>query len=84
MILSRKNNGTKNKFHQIILPEKFNSGFRMDLINKDILTAANLTNSVKADFSLLNTSIGKWKRAENELELGCENNEIAGWQRKSS
>ena len=56
----------------------------MDLINKDILTALNLTNPVKADFSLSNTSIGKWKRAENELELGCEHNEIAGWQRKSS
>lgn len=81
---SGKNNSTENKFHQFILSEKFNSGFRMDLMNKDILTALNLANSLKVDFSLSKTSIDKWKRAENELELGCDHTEIAGWQRKLS
>ena len=81
---SGKNNSTENKFHQFILSEKFNSGFRMDLMNKDILTALNLANSLKVDFSLSRTSIDKWRRAENELELGCDHTEIAGWQRKLS
>lgn len=81
---SGKNNSTENKFHQFILSEKFNSGFRMDLMNKDILTALNLANSLKVDFSLSKTSIDKWKRAENELELGCDHTKIAGWQRKLS
>ena len=81
---SGKNNSTENKFHQFILSEKFNSGFRMDLMNKDILTALNLANSLKVDSSLSKTSIDKWKRAENELELGCDHTEIAGWQRKLS
>ncbi len=81
---SGKNNSTENKFHQFILSEQFNSGFRMDLMNKDILTALNLANSLKVDFSLSKTSVDKWKRAENELELGCDHTEIAKWQRKLS
>ena len=28
--------------------------------------------------------LNKWKRAENELELGCDHTEIARWQRKLS
>ena len=70
---------TGNKFHRFILPERLNSGSRIDLINKDVLIALNLTNSLKADFSLSKTNVGKWKGAENELELGCKHNEIAGW-----
>jgi 3-hydroxyisobutyrate dehydrogenase len=81
---SGKNNSTENKFPQFILSEKFNSGFRMDLMNKDILTALNLAEAFNVDFSLSKTSVDKWKRAETELELGCDHTEIAGWQRDLS
>jgi 3-hydroxyisobutyrate dehydrogenase len=81
---SGKNNSTENKFPQFILSEKFNSGFRMDLMNKDILTALNLAKAFNVDFSLSKTSVNKWKRAETELELGCDHTEIAGWQRDLS
>ena len=81
---SGKNNSTENKFPQFILSEKFNSGFRMDLMNKDILAALKLANAFKLDFSLSKTSVDKWKRAENELESGCDHTEIAAWQRKLS
>ncbi len=79
---SGKNNSTENKFPQFILSEKFNSGFRMDLMNKDILAAINLANALKVDFSLSETNADKWKRAENELGLDCDHTEIAAWQRK--
>ena len=81
---SGKNNSSENKFTQFILSEKFNSGFRMDLMNKDILTALKLANTFDVDFSLSETSIDKWKRAESELELGCDHTEIAAWQKKLS
>ena len=81
---SGKNNSSENKFTQFILSEKFNSGFRMDLMNKDILTALKLANTFDVDFSLSQTSIDKWQRAESELELGCDHTEIAAWQKKLS
>ena len=79
---SGKNNSTENKFFQFILSEKFNSGFRMDLMNKDILTALTLADALNSDISLSKTSVDKWKRAESELGLGCDHTEIGGWQRE--
>jgi 3-hydroxyisobutyrate dehydrogenase len=81
---SGKNNSSENKFLQFILSEKFNSGFRMDLMNKDILTALKLANTFDVDFSLSQASIEKWKKAESELELGCDHTKIAAWQKKLS
>ena len=79
---SGKNNSTENKFFQFILSEKFNSGFRMDLMNKDIMTALTLADALNSDISLSKTSVDKWKRAESELDLGCDHTEIGGWQRE--
>ena len=54
----------------------------MDLMNKDILTALKLANTFDVDFSLSQASIEKWKKAESELESGCDHTEDCGLAEK--
>jgi 3-hydroxyisobutyrate dehydrogenase len=74
-----RNNSTENKFNQFVLSRKFNSGFSLALMVKDLTTAMELAqqNAVTADFSKLCQEL--WSKAQKELEQGSDHTAVVRW-----
>ncbi len=59
-----RNNSTENKFAQFILNEKFNSGFSMGLMAKDLALAMEVAKVCKVPAELGHATLDLWKAAE--------------------
>ena len=72
-----RNNSTENKFSQYILNEKFNSGFALGLMAKDITLAMEVADAVEVPAELGHATLAMWKRAEQALGGAADHTAIA-------
>jgi 3-hydroxyisobutyrate dehydrogenase len=72
-----RNNSTENKFAQFILNQKFNSGFALNLMAKDLSLAMEVAKACNVPAELGHTTLNMWKKAENTLNSGADHTEIA-------
>lgn len=70
-----RNNSTENKLMQFVVSGKFNSGFSLALMRKDINIATDLAKSVGADTLLGEVLLKSWTDAESKLK-GADHTEI--------
>jgi 3-hydroxyisobutyrate dehydrogenase len=72
-----RNNSTENKFAQFILNEKFNSGFALGLMAKDITLAMEVAQAVDVPAELGRATLELWKKAEQKVGGAADHTEIA-------
>jgi 3-hydroxyisobutyrate dehydrogenase len=73
---SGRNNSTENKFAQYILNQKFNSGFSLGLMAKDIALAMEVAQACKVEAELGQACLALWKDAEAELGGKADHTEV--------
>jgi 3-hydroxyisobutyrate dehydrogenase len=71
-----RNNSTENKLKQFIIPEKFNSGFSMALMAKDIQTADELAHQIGVSSPLADEVASLWNVALEKLGPSADHTEI--------
>jgi 3-hydroxyisobutyrate dehydrogenase len=71
-----RNNSTENKFAQFILNQKFNSGFSLGLMAKDISLAMEVAKACKVEAELGQACLALWKDAEAELGGKADHTEV--------
>ncbi len=77
-----KNNATENKFSQYILNNKFNSGFALGLMVKDLALAIEVASACGVPADLGQACLRVWAGAQSELGTTADHTEIAkhvGW-----
>jgi 3-hydroxyisobutyrate dehydrogenase len=72
-----RNNSTENKFAQFILNGKFNSGFALGLMAKDISLAMEVAAACGMDAELGNACLKLWKDAQKCVGAAADHTEIA-------
>ena len=71
-----RNNSTENKFAQFIFNRKFNSGFSLGLMAKDLSLAMGVAKAVKVDAELGQACLRLWQEAERELGGSADHTEV--------
>lgn len=69
------NNSTQKKFKQFVLSGKYNAGFGLDLMVKDLGIALDMDENHRADFSRL--CLETWRAAADSLGRGADHTELA-------
>jgi 3-hydroxyisobutyrate dehydrogenase len=72
-----RNNSTENKFAQFILNGKFNSGFALGLMSKDLALAMEVAEACDVPAELGHACLALWKKAEQSIGAGSDHTEIA-------
>lgn len=72
-----RNNSTENKFAQFILNGKFNSGFSLGLMAKDIALAMDVAQACDVPAELGRATLDLWKKAEKKVGGAADHTEIA-------
>jgi 3-hydroxyisobutyrate dehydrogenase len=72
-----RNNSTENKFAQFILNGKFNSGFAMGLMAKDLALAMEVAEACDVPAELGHACLDLWKKAEREIGGAADHTAIA-------
>ena len=72
-----RNNSTENKFEQFILNGKFNAGFTLGLMAKDITLAMEVAQAMNVDAELGHATLALWKKAERALGGSADHTAIA-------
>jgi len=73
------NNTTKNKIKQFVLSRRFDSGFSMALMVKDLGLAMDLARATSTPAILSAACREMWASALSSLEGGPDHTEIARW-----
>ncbi len=71
-----KNNSTENKLMQFIVSGRFNSGFSLGLMKKDISIATDLAHKLGAETLLGEVLLKSWADAEARLSGAADHTEI--------
>ena len=71
------NNSTLNKFHQFILSRRFDAGFSLDLMVKDLRTAMEIAHATGSPVPLGEACLDLWTEAHDMLEPSADHTEIA-------
>jgi len=71
-----KNNSTEVKFEQFVMSRSFGSGFSIALMAKDLRTALELAEQVKAPMPLGSHCVPLWSDAEKSLGGNADHTEI--------
>ena len=72
-----RNNSTENKFAQFILNEKFNSGFALGLMAKDLALAMDVAEACGVPAEMGRATLELWKKAESAIGGAADHTEIA-------
>ena len=72
-----RNNSTENKFAQFILNGKFNSGFALGLMAKDLALAMEVAEACSVPAELGQATLNLWKKAERAVGGAADHTEIA-------
>ena len=72
-----RNNSTENKFAQFILNRKFNSGFALGLMAKDLSLAMDVAQACNVPAELGRATLDMWKKAEEQVGGAADHTEIA-------
>ena len=76
---SGKNSATEGKLKQYVLSRKFNSGFSMDLMIKDVATALDLAHEMGVPWTIGSACHEMYQAARNNLIANADNSDIARW-----
>lgn len=79
-----RSNSSEHKFPTFILPRKFESGFFLGLMAKDLRFAKELADSMGSSHELLNTISAMYDKAEGELGFKADNCDIHRWLESQS
>jgi 3-hydroxyisobutyrate dehydrogenase len=79
-----RNNSTENKFAQFILNGKFNSGFALGLMAKDLSLAMEVAEAVNVPAELGHACLDLWKKAEGSVGGAADHTEIARYVNEQS
>jgi 3-hydroxyisobutyrate dehydrogenase len=71
-----RNNSTENKFSQFILSEKYNSGFTLGLMAKDLALAMDVAKAMEVPAELGRACLDLWSKAERSLGGGADHTEV--------
>ncbi len=71
-----RNNSTEVKLKPFVLSGSFASGFSMELMAKDLATAADLVASLDVDLAGPGRAAALWKEASAGLGKGADHTEI--------
>ena len=71
-----RNTATEQKYPAFVLTRKFNSGFALGLMAKDLRIALDLAEAVGTPASLLRECANLWKGAEGRLGFSADNTDI--------
>lgn len=74
-----RNNSTENKFRQFILSRKFDSGFSLDLMVKDLTTAIELARDTRVPALLGSGCRELWAAAQSRLGEGVDHTAVVRW-----
>ncbi len=74
-----RNNSTENKFKQFILSRKFNSGFSLDLMVKDLTTAMDLARDTGVPTMFGAGCRELWAAAQTALGEGVDHTDVVRW-----
>lgn len=74
-VSSGRSNSTETKFPLYILNQKFNSGFSVGLLAKDLRLALEIADTTNSPDNLLQTCADLWSQAEWELGSGADHTE---------
>ena len=66
------NNSTLNKFHQFILSRRFDAGFSLDLMVKDLRTAIEVAHATGSPVPLGEACLAAWTAAQAALGSGAD------------
>ena len=69
---SGRNNTTDVKVENFMLSGKFNSGFAISLMRKDLETAESFINAVHTPGDFAHATVAGWREAEQALEAGAD------------
>ena len=72
-----RNNSTENKFAQFILNGKFNSGFALGLMAKDLTLAMEVADALEVPAELGHATLELWRKAEKAVGATADHTEIA-------
>lgn len=79
-----RSNSSEHKFPTFILPRKFESGFFLGLMAKDLRFAKELADSMGSSHELLNTVSSMYDKAEAALGFKADNCDIHRWLESQS
>ena len=67
-----RNNTTDVKVENFMLSGKFNSGFAISLMRKDLETAESFINAVHSPGDFAHATLARWREAEQALDAGAD------------
>lgn len=71
-----RNNSTENKLAQFIVSRKFDSGFSVGLMKKDLTIALGLAKEMNTPTAIGHSVLDAWKDAEERFGKGADHTEI--------
>jgi len=74
-----QNNSTLRKFKPFVLPKKYDSGFGLDLMVKDLSAALDLAASEDLEMPFSKSCVELWKQAQKSLGPGQDHTAIDLW-----
>jgi 3-hydroxyisobutyrate dehydrogenase len=70
---------TESKLPRFVLPETYDAGFALRLMNKDVQIAVGLAHATETAAPLAEAAAALWERAASELPADADHTEIARW-----
>lgn len=79
-----RNNTTERKIAPFVLSDRFDSGFALDLMVKDISTAIDLAGRTATDVPLSRHAVELWRTAADALGPDADHTALARWYEKQT
>jgi 3-hydroxyisobutyrate dehydrogenase len=76
---SGRSGSTERKFPDFVLSERFDSGFALRLMVKDMRIAAGLARDTETTASLAESALALWQQAADAMPPGADHTEIVRW-----
>ncbi|HKC26959.1 MAG TPA: NAD(P)-dependent oxidoreductase [Jatrophihabitans sp.] len=76
---SGRSGSTENKWPNFVLPRTFDSGFRLDLMLKDMRIALAVERDAEVFAPLSHAAVALWSEAAQELDPSADHTEIVRW-----
>jgi 3-hydroxyisobutyrate dehydrogenase len=70
---------TEHKLPRFVIPERFDAGFALRLMNKDVQIALELAQATATSVPLADTAGALWQQASAALPADADHTEIARW-----
>jgi 3-hydroxyisobutyrate dehydrogenase len=80
---SGRSGSTENKWPNYVLPEKFDAGFSVRLMVKDMRLALGIERSTGTPSAVSEAALAAWEAALADLPSGADHTEIARWLDRS-